>query len=179
MRPTTRCLRSRGRRRMANKLYVIDGMAYAFRSYFAIRNLRDSKGRPVNAVFGFARMLLKILKEHQPSHIVIVFDAPGKTFRDDRYAEYKAHREDTPSDLIEQFPKIDEIIEAFDVPIVRVPGVEADDVLATLACEAAAAGMEPVLISGDKDIQQMVTATVKIFDPNKGDNGIWIGPDEV
>ncbi len=161
------------------KLYVIDGMAYAFRSYFAIRNLRDSAGRPVNAVFGFARMLLKIIREHNPSHIVVVFDAPGKTFRDDRYAEYKAHREDTPSDLIEQFPKIDEVIAAFDVPIIRVPGVEADDVLATLACEAAAAGMEPVLISGDKDIQQVVSATVKIFDPSKGDNGIWIGPNEV
>ncbi len=161
------------------KLYVIDGMAYAFRSYFAIRNLRDSKGRPVNAVFGFARMLLKILREHQPSHIVIVFDAPGKTFRDDMYTEYKAHREDTPSDLIEQFPKIDEIIEAFDVPIVRVPGVEADDVLATLAREAEVAGMEPVLISGDKDIMQSVTERTKIFDPSKGDNGVWIGPAEV
>lgn len=164
---------------MAEKFYIIDGMAYAFRSYFAIRNLRDAQGRPVNAVFGFARMLLKILREHQASHLVVVFDAPGKTFRDDLYAEYKSHRPDTPADLIEQFPKIDEIVMAFDVPIVRVPDVEADDVLATLAREAAAKGMEVAMISGDKDILQAVTDRVKVFDPSKGDAGFWIGPDEV
>ncbi len=164
---------------MPGKLYIIDGMAYAFRSYFAIRNLRDSKGRPVNAVFGFARMLLKILREHDASHIVVVFDAPGKTFRDDMYDQYKSHRPDTPEDLIEQFPKIDEIVEAFDVPIVRIPGVEADDVLATLAREAAEKGMEVAMISGDKDILQAVTDRVKVFDPSKGDAGLWIGPAEV
>jgi DNA polymerase-1 len=164
---------------MADKLYVVDGMAYAFRSYFAIRNLRDSKGRPVNAVFGFARMLLKILREHEPSHVVIVFDAPGKTFRDDLYPEYKSHRPDTPEDLIAQFPMIDEIIAAFDVPVVRVPGVEADDVLATLAREAESMGMEAVLISGDKDILQAITEKTKVFDPSKGDKGVWIGPAEV
>ncbi len=164
---------------MAEKFYIIDGMAYAFRSFFAIRNLRDSKGNPVNAVFGFARMLLKILREHDASHIVVVFDAPGKTFRDEMYKEYKSHRPDTPADLIEQFPKIDEIIRAFDVPIVRVPGVEADDVLATLAREAAAKGMDVAMISGDKDILQAVTDKIKVFDPSKGDAGLWIGPAEV
>ncbi|MCH7958715.1 MAG: DNA polymerase I, partial [Candidatus Hydrogenedentes bacterium] len=110
---------------MSDRLYVIDGMAYAFRSYYAIRNLRDSSGRPTNAVFGFARMLLKILREHEPTHIAMVFDAPGKTFRDDLYPEYKANRDATPEDLIAQFPIIDELVEAFDIPILRVPGVEA------------------------------------------------------
>ena len=164
---------------MSDRLYVIDGMAYAFRSYYAIRNLRDSSGRPTNAVFGFARMLLKILREHEPTHIAMVFDAPGKTFRDDLYPEYKANRDATPEDLIAQFPIIDELVEAFDIPILRVPGVEADDVLATLARMGEARGMETVLVTGDKDILQSVTTKTKVFDPNRGENGKWYGPDEV
>ncbi len=164
---------------MADRLFVIDGMAYAFRAYYAIRNLRDSTGQPVNAVFGFARILLKILRDHEPSHVVIVFDAPGKTFRDDMYPEYKANRDPTPADLIAQFPMIDTLIEAFDIPIVRVPGVEADDVLATLARQAEEAGLETVLVSGDKDILQVVTENAKVFDPHKGDEGRWYGPAEV
>ena len=164
---------------MPDRLFVIDGMAYAFRAYYAIRNLRDSTGQPVNAVFGFARILLKILRDHEPSHVVIVFDAPGKTFRDDMYPEYKANRDPTPADLIAQFPMIDTLIEAFDIPIVRVPGVEADDVLATLARQAEEAGLETVLVSGDKDILQVVTENAKVFDPHKGDEGRWYGPAEV
>ncbi len=164
---------------MADRLFVIDGMAYAFRAYFAIRNLRDSSGQPVNAVFGFARILLKILRDHEPSHVVIVFDAPGKTFRDEMYPEYKAHRDETPADLIAQFPMIDTLIEAFNIPIVRVPGVEADDVLATLARQGEEAGLETVLVSGDKDILQAVTEKATVFDPHKGDEGIWYGPAEV
>ncbi|PCJ57559.1 MAG: DNA polymerase I, partial [Candidatus Hydrogenedentota bacterium] len=164
---------------MSNQLFIVDGMAYAFRSYYAIRNLRDSKGQPTNAVFGFARMLLKIIREFEPSHIVMVFDAPGKTFRDDMYPEYKANRDATPDDLITQFPLIDELVEAFNIPILRIPGVEADDVLGTLAITAEAAGMEPVLVTGDKDILQCVTDVAKVFDPSKGDTGKWYGPDEV
>ena len=161
------------------KLFVIDGMAYAFRSYFAIRNLRDSSGRPLNAVFGFARMLLKILREHEPSHIVMVFDAPGGTFRDEIYSEYKAHRDPTPADLISQFPLIDQLVEAFDIPILRVPGVEADDVMGTLAIMAEEQGLAPTLVTGDKDMLQCVTDTVRVFDPSKGDNGKWYAPADV
>ena len=164
---------------MDKRLFVIDGMAYAFRSYFAIRNLRDSNGRPVNAVFGFARLLLKILREHDPSHIVMVFDAPGKTFRDDLYSEYKANRDETPADLKSQFPLIDKLVEAFDIPILRIPGVEADDVMGTLAIMAENQGMEPVLVTGDKDMLQCVTDTVRVFDPSKGDNGKWYAPADV
>lgn len=164
---------------MAEQLFIIDGMAYAFRSYFAIKNLRDSKGRPLNAVFGFARMLLKILREHEPSHIVMVFDAPGKTFRDDLYPEYKGTRQETPQDLLTQFPLIDELVDAFNIPILRIPGVEADDVMGTLAVQAEAKGMMPVLVSGDKDILQCVTDVAKVFDPNRGDTGTWYGPEEV
>lgn len=154
-------------------------MAYAFRSYFAIRNLRDSNGRPLNAVFGFARLLLKILREHEPTHIVMVFDAPGGTFRDEIYPEYKAHRDETPADLISQFPLIDKVVEAFDIPILRVPGVEADDVMGTLAVIAEEQKVTPVLVTGDKDMLQCVTDTVKVFDPSKGDDGKWYAPDDV
>ena len=80
---------------MADKLYLIDGSAFAYRAFFAIRGLTNSKGQPTNAVYGFARMLLKLLREHDPSHIAVIFDAPGKTFRDDLYAEYKATRQAT------------------------------------------------------------------------------------
>ena len=164
---------------MDKRLFIIDGMAYAFRSYFAIRNLRDSTGRPVNAVFGFARLLLKILREHDPSHIVMVFDAPGPTFRNEMYPEYKANRDATPEDLITQFPLIDQLVEAFDIPILRIPGVEADDVMGTLAIMAENQGLEPTLVTGDKDMLQCVTDTVRVFDPSKGDNGKWYAPVDV
>ena len=164
---------------MSDRLFVIDGMAYAFRSYYAIKNLRDSKGRPTNAVFGFARVLLKILRENEPTHMVMVFDAPGKTFRDDMYPEYKANRDETPAELIAQFPVIDRLVEAFDIPILRVPGVEADDVIGTLAKRAQAENIEAVLVTGDKDILQAVDDGVKVYDPNKGEIGLWYGPEEV
>jgi len=164
---------------MADKIFVIDGMAYAFRSYYAIKNLRDSKGTPTNAVFGFARMLLKLIRDHEPEYIVMVFDAPGKTFRDDMYPEYKANRDETPKDLITQFPMIDELVEAFDIPILRIPGVEADDVIGTLAVMGEEQGLEPVLVTGDKDILQCVTDVSRVYDPNKGDNGKWYAPEDV
>ena len=158
---------------MADRLYVVDGMAFAFRSYFAIRNLRDSKGRPTNAVFGFARVLLKLLREEKPSHLVLVFDAPGKTFRDDLYPAYKAQRDETPKDLIAQFPVIDRLVEAFGFPVLRIPGVEADDVMGTLARRAEAKGLDTVLVTADKDLLQLVTDRTLVYDPNKGDAGLW------
>lgn len=164
---------------MADRLFAIDGMAFAFRSYFAIRNLRDSSGRATNAVFGFARVLLKIIREQEPSHLVMVFDAPGKTFRDDLYPEYKAHRDETPEDLIAQFPVIDELVEAFGIPILRIPGVEADDVLGTLGNLAEKDGVDSVLVSGDKDLLQLVTDCVTVYDPNRGDDGVWYDPEKV
>ncbi|MFA6242791.1 MAG: PIN domain-containing protein, partial [Candidatus Hydrogenedentales bacterium] len=95
---------------MPDRLYLIDGSAFAYRAYFAIRNLTNSKGIPTNAVYGFARVLIKILREQNPSHIVVVFDAPGKTFRDDMYADYKATRQETPEDLRAQFPLMHEVV---------------------------------------------------------------------
>jgi DNA polymerase-1 len=165
---------------MPDTIFIIDAMAYAFRSYFAIRAaLTDSRGRPTNAVFGFARVLLKIIREHNPSHIAIVFDAPGKTFRDDLYAAYKSTRQDTPEELKAQFPIMHELVEALDLPLFVVPGVEADDVIGTLARQAEAAGMIPVMVSADKDLLQLVTATARMYDPNKGDAGQWYAEAEV
>lgn len=159
---------------MADKLYLIDGSAFAYRAFFAIRGLTNSKGQPTNAVYGFARMLLKLLREHDPSHIAVIFDAPGKTFRDDLYAEYKATRQATPDDLKSQIPLIHELVQAFDIHLVVEPGVEADDVMGTLAKRATAHGMEAVLVTGDKDMLQLIGDKVRVFDPGKGDSGVFL-----
>ena len=165
---------------MAERLYLIDAMAFAFRSFYAIRTaLSDAQGRPTNAVYGFARILLKVLREQQPSHVAVVFDAPGKTFRDELYPDYKATRRETPPELKQQFPMMHELVEALNLPLLVVPGVEADDVMGTLARQAEAAGLDAVLVSGDKDLLQLVTDRVRVFDPSKEEGGLWIGPKEV
>ncbi|MBI4557587.1 MAG: DNA polymerase I [Candidatus Hydrogenedentes bacterium] len=164
---------------MLERLYLIDGSAFAYRAFFAIRGLTNSKGLPTNAVFGFVRVLLRILREQDPSHLAVVFDAPGKTFRDEMYAEYKAHRPPTPPELIAQMPYIDALVEAFNIPLIRIPGVEADDVMGALARRAESAGIEAVLVTGDKDALQLVTDAVKVYDPHKGDAGVWYGGKEV
>jgi DNA polymerase-1 len=141
--------------------------------------MSTSKGQPTNAVYGFARILLKILREQQPTHIVMAFDAGGGTFRDEMYAEYKATRQETPEDLRSQLPLMTALVEAFDIPVLRVPGVEADDVIGTLARRAEDAGMDAVIVSGDKDLLQLVSERVCVYDPSKGDAGIWYTPAEV
>ena len=164
---------------MADRIYLIDGHAFAFRAFFAIRHLTNSKGEPTNAAFGFARVLLRLLREEEPKYMAVVFDAPGKTFRDEMYPEYKATREAMPDDLRVQIPILEEIADAFDLKTFVVPGVEADDVMGTLARMAEEDGMEPVLVTGDKDILQCITEKTKVYDPNKGDNGVWYGIDDV
>ena len=165
---------------MAETIYLIDAMGLAFRAYYAIRAaLTDAKGRPTNALYGFARILLKTLREHEVQHIAVVFDAPGKTFRDDLYEHYKATRQETPQDLKDQFPMMHRLVEALNLPLFVVPGVEADDVIGTLARQAEAAGMEAVILTADKDMQQLVSERIRIFDPGKGEDGKWIGIPEV
>ena len=164
---------------MSKRLYVIDGMAFAFRSYFAIPHLRDSRGNPTNAVYGFARVLLKILREEKPSHLVLVFDAPGKVFREDLYPDYKKTRKETPEDLLAQFPVIDRLAEAFEIPVLRVPLVEADDVMGTLAKRAEQWGVHTVLVTNDKDMLQLVNGNTSVYDPNKGDKGKWYDAEAV
>ena len=164
---------------MAERLFLVDGSAFVFRAFHAIRALSDSHGHPTNAVFGFAKTLSKILREEKPSHIAMVFDAPGKSFRADIFPEYKATRAPTPEDLIAQMPLIDEFVRALNMPLVRVAGVEADDVIGTLARQAERCGKQVVIVTGDKDLLQLVTSDVQVYDPGKGDKGAWYGIEEV
>ena len=165
---------------MAKKLYLIDAMGVAFRCFYAIRTqLTDGQGRPTNAVYGFTRILLKIIREQEPDLLAVVFDAPGKTFRDALYEDYKATRAETPPELKEQFPRMHEVVEALNIVKLSVPGVEADDVMGTLAVQAERDGLEAVLVTADKDMLQLVTEKVKVFDPGRGESGTWYGREEV
>ncbi len=143
------------------RVFLIDTMSHIFRAYFAPMGarqepLRNSKGQVTQAVFVFTNMLRKLLNDEQPDYIAAVFDSPEKTFRHDSYAEYKANREDMPDDLASQLPYIVRVCEAFDIPILRIPGYEADDIIGTLAEKVAAKNMQAVIVSNDKDLCQLV-----------------------
>jgi DNA polymerase-1 len=144
------------------RLFLIDGYSNIFRAFYAIRNLSNSKGEPTNAVFGFVTMLRKLLREEQPELIGIALDT-GKTFRSERYADYKANRAPMPEDLASQMPWIRRAVEAFRIPILELAGFEADDVLGTLACRAAEAGYQVILVSADKDLMQLVEPRVSLY----------------
>ncbi|MEW6076386.1 MAG: DNA polymerase I [Thermodesulfobacteriota bacterium] len=148
-------------------VYLIDGTAYIHRGYHAVRSLSNSRGLPTNAAFSFTRMLIKFMKERQPQYAVVLFDARGPTFRHDIYKEYKANRAAMPEDMAVQIPYIKKIVEGFRIPMLEMPGFEADDLIGTLARQAVAAGFEVVIVSGDKDFAQLVTDHVTIWDPLK------------
>ncbi len=151
---------------MARRLFLIDGSSYFYRAFFAVRGLVNSKGVPTNAAYGFTTMLLRILRSHRPEAVGVVFDAPGKTFRDEIYPEYKATREAMPEDLVRQLPWVKEIPRAFNVETLEIAGVEADDVIGTLATQALGQGFDVVLVTADKDFMQLVTKRAK--DPGPG-----------
>jgi DNA polymerase-1 len=137
-------------------LVLVDGSSYLYRAFHAMPSLTNSAGEPTGAVYGVINMLRRLLNEYDPEHIAVVFDAKGKTFRDDLYSEYKANRPPMPDDLSRQIPEIHAIIRAMGLPLLMVEGVEADDVIGTLAVEAHKVGL-PVLVStGDKDMAQLV-----------------------
>jgi DNA polymerase-1 len=150
-------------------LYLIDGSAYVFRAYHAIRSLANSKGMPTNAVFGFTRMLIKLIEDRSPQNIVMLFDAKGPTFRHERYPQYKANRPPMPEDLVQQIPFIKEVTRGFKLPLMEMQGFEADDLIGTLARMAESAGFLVVLVTGDKDFVQLVTESTTIWDPMKDD----------
>ncbi|GAA3914314.1 DNA polymerase I [Luteimonas lutimaris] len=139
------------------RLVLIDGSSYLYRAFHALPPLSNAAGEPTGALFGVVNMLRAHLKE-QPEHIAFVVDAPGKTFRDEMYPEYKATRAPMPDDLRAQVEPMMEIVQALGIPILRVPGVEADDVIGTLAVQAADAGMDVTISTGDKDFAQLVRA---------------------
>lgn len=138
------------------RLFLIDGMANIFRSYYAVRGLSTSRGVATNAVFGFAMMLRKLLTNHKPDYIGVVLDSKEKTFRHDQYEHYKANRTEMPEDLVPQLAYIDRVCAAYRVPIIKMPGFEADDLMGTLAYQAADAGLQAVIVSSDKDLCQLV-----------------------
>ncbi len=148
-------------------LFIIDGNSYIYRAFYAVRGLTNSSGLPTNAVFGFANMLLKVIKEKSPDLLALVFDPKGPTRRHLEFKEYKAHRPPMPRDLVPQIPYIHKLVEAFRIPVFVQEGEEADDVIATLALKAEKNGMDVTIVTGDKDILQLVAPRIKVYDTLK------------
>ncbi len=158
------------------RLIIVDAPGYVYRAFFALPPMTRPDGTPINAVYGFCNMMLKLLEQYPGDDIVVVFDAAGPTFREEVYEEYKAHREPPPPEMEVQFPLVREAAEAFDLPVLEVPGFEADDVIATLTRMAREAGREVLIISADKDLMQLVGPGVLMWHPIKDEP---IGPEEV
>ncbi len=137
-------------------LVLVDGSSYLYRAFHALPELSNSRGLQTGAVYGVANMLRKLIKDYDPEHVAVVFDARGKTFRDELFAEYKANRPPMPEELSAQVEPLLELVQAMGLPLLQVPGVEADDVIGTLARQAAEAGMDTLISTGDKDMAQLV-----------------------
>jgi DNA polymerase-1 len=151
------------------RLFLIDGMAIAYRAYFAFisRPLINSKGENTSAIFGFVNTLMKILEDEKPEHIAVCFDTREPTFRHKMYEPYKATREKMPEDMSSQMNKLKETVEAFNVPLLELPGYEADDIMGTLAKKAEKEGITTYLVTGDKDFMQLISSKVKMYKPGK------------
>jgi len=158
-------------------LYLIDAMSLAYRAHyiFISRPLINSKGQNTSAAYGFTNSLLKLIEDHSIEHAAVVFDEGEEdTFRKEIYEDYKAHRDPPPDELLENIPYIKEIVQALDIPVLEVPGVEADDVIGTLATQAEEDGAEVVIVSPDKDFKQLLSDKVSIYKPAKGDQDFEI-----
>ncbi len=163
--------------KLSPQLYLLDGSSYLYRAYYGIRELATTGGMPTNAVFGFTRMLLGLLQENRPDYLAVVFDPPREeTFRRKIYPAYKANRDAMPEDLAPQLPYIRKVLQALNIPALEAPGFEADDVIATLARTYAADGIEVTVVTGDKDLLQIVNDRVVLLDTMKGK---YSGPQEV
>lgn len=168
-------------------LYLVDGSSYIYRAYYAIRHLSSPSGFPTNAIYGFIQMLLKLLKDYNPQHVAVVFDAGRTTFRTKMYPEYKANRAAMPDDLRVQMEPIREVVRAFNIPTLELQGYEADDIIGALAGRFAGQGGKVVVVTGDKDLMQIVTDQVTLLDTMKGkESGIsdvierfGVGPEQV
>ncbi|HJS91328.1 MAG TPA: 5'-3' exonuclease H3TH domain-containing protein, partial [Steroidobacteraceae bacterium] len=144
-------------------LVLVDASSYLYRAFHALPGLSNSRGEPTGAVLGVLNMLAKFLRECRPQRIALVFDAPGRTFRDDLFAEYKAHRTPMSDDLRAQIEPLLAILRAQGLPLLRIEGVEADDVIGTLACRAARAGKSVLISTGDKDMAQLVDGSITLI----------------
>ena len=145
------------------QLILVDGSSYLYRAFHAIRELSTSKGQPTNAIYGVINMLRRLIKDFQPKHMAVVFDAKGKTFRDDLYDQYKANRSPMPDELREQIEPLHNLIRAMGLPMLIIDGVEADDVIGTLAKQSTEAGMDCLISTGDKDMAQLVNKHVTLM----------------
>jgi DNA polymerase I len=157
-------------------VYLVDGSGFIFRAFYGIQPLNRPDGTPVNAVFGFANMLTKLVQDTGAEYMAVVFDTSRKTFRSDIYPEYKAHRPPPPDDLVPQFALVREATRAFNLPSIEMEGFEADDIIATYAKQASEAGHEVTIVSSDKDLMQLVGGNVRMMDPMKSK---FVGPDDV
>ena len=150
------------------KIYLIDGSSYIFRAFFGLRQqLATSKGFPTNALYGFINMLQKVIRDEKPDYLVVAFDSPDKTFRHKIYPDYKANRDAPPEELSKQFPYFEPIVKAYGLSSVRRPGFEADDIIGTLAKKGAKEGLDVVIVSGDKDMMQLISPNVYMLDTMK------------
>ncbi|MDD2338658.1 MAG: 5'-3' exonuclease H3TH domain-containing protein, partial [Geobacteraceae bacterium] len=150
------------------QLYLLDGSSYIYRAYYGIRDLATTGGMPTNAVYGFTKMLLGLLQENTPQYLAVVFDRPREeTFRREIYPEYKANRDAMPEDLGPQIPYIKKVLQALAIPALEAPGFEADDVIATLARRYAAEGIQVTVVTGDKDLMQIVSERIRLLDTMK------------
>ncbi|PIR00879.1 MAG: DNA polymerase I [Nitrospinae bacterium CG11_big_fil_rev_8_21_14_0_20_45_15] len=158
-------------------LYLIDGSSYIFRAYFGIRhNLSTSNGLPTNALYGYVNMLNRVVREEQPDYLAVAFDCKEKTFRHEIFPEYKSNRETPPEDLQAQFPYFQPLTDAYNITTLKQPGFEADDLIGTLARRGAEAGLDVVIVSGDKDMMQLITDRICMLDTMKNK---WIRAPEV
>ncbi len=169
-------------------LYLIDGSSYIFRAYFGVRqNLSTSKGLPTNALYGFVTMLQRVVRDECPDYLTVTFDSKEKTFRHEMYADYKANRDTPPEDLQKQFPYFERLVAAHNIHSIRIPGVEADDIIGTLARQGKKAGLKVVIVSGDKDMMQLIEPDIQMLDTMKNKRfgkkevieKFGVGPDKV
>lgn len=159
-----------------NPLILVDGSSYLYRAYHAFPPLTNSAGQPTGAMYGVLNMLRSLVMQYEPSHVAVVFDAKGKTFRDELFEAYKSHRPPMPDDLREQIAPLHDMVIAMGMPLLSVSGVEADDVIGTLAKQAAAEGRAVLISTGDKDMAQLVTPDITLINTM---NNTILGPEEV
>ncbi|MBI5708744.1 MAG: DNA polymerase I [Candidatus Eisenbacteria bacterium] len=164
-----------------SRLFVLDAMGLAYRAYYAFigRPLLNSRQENTSAIFGFGNTVMKIRREEKPDYWALAWDGPGPTWRHERFPDYKAQRKPTPEDLLAQLEPIEVLAQALGLPVIEIPGMEADDVMATLAARGARDGHEVVLVTGDKDMLQVVGGNVRVLVPKSREDYEWVGAGEV
>lgn len=150
-------------------IYLVDGSSFAYRAFYAIGHLSTQKGQPTNAVYGFTRILNRLIDKYKPEYIAVAFDIGKPTFRHEQYEAYKAHRKPMPDELVGQIPWIKKTIAAYNIPLIEMEGYEADDIIATMAVRAEREGFRVYVVTGDKDMMQLVNSNIMILNPSKED----------